>query len=86
LSFNTSPLTVLLTPPNNSPTGRAGIENVAGAADLLGTSVDKILCIVVEIAGAAAGAGAGGNGAGGSALYFDECLRLILRTPFKVKC
>ena len=63
LSLSTNPLTVLLTPPNSSPTGSAGIENGMGATDLLGTSAESRLRT-----GEAAGAGAGGQVAGGSAL------------------
>lgn len=69
LSCNTNPLTVLLIPPNNSPTGSAGIENGMGAVDLPGTSADKILR-----AGETTGAGSGGHEAGGCALYDDKCL------------
>jgi len=64
LSFNTRPLTVLLTPPNSSPTGSGGKENgTGGAADFFGTRAESRL-----LTGEATGGGAGGHGAGGNAL------------------
>lgn len=71
LSLVTKPLTVLLTPPNNSSTGIEGLGN-AGREKVLprGISDESILCC----AGEAAGTGAGGHEAWGSALYTDECL------------
>lgn len=92
------PLTVLLTPPIISPTGRAGKEKVAGAAALVGKTAESRLltgetadvaalpCKIVEsrlLAGGTAGAGAGGHVAGGSVLLLAyECLRAILKPPF----
>ncbi|HYE83937.1 MAG TPA: hypothetical protein VEG39_17450 [Clostridia bacterium] len=65
LSFKTKPLTVLLTPPNNSPTGSGGREKGTGAAVVFGTRAESRL-----LTGETAGAGAGGHGAaaGGNAV------------------
>ena len=63
LSFNTNPLTVLLTPPNSSPIGSAGIEKGTGAEVLAGIIAEMRLRT-----GETAGAGSGGQVAGGSAL------------------
>lgn len=63
LSFSTNPLTVLLTPPNSSPIGSAGIEKGTGAAALAGIIADNRL-----LTGETAGAGSGGHTAGGDAL------------------
>ncbi len=68
MSFRTNPLTVLLIPPSNSPVGSAGMEK--GKENRLR-------------AGEAAGYDAGGHEAGGNALYADECLRPIIKPPFK---
>jgi len=68
LSFKTNPLTVLLIPPNNSPVGSAGREKGRG---------NRLR------AGEAAGYDDGGHAAGGNALYADECLRPIIKPPFK---
>ena len=85
MSFNTNPLTVLLTPPNSSPTGSAGALKAAGAAGLNEFNADRIPCSDGSAGtGAGIGAGTAAGGAGGSGLYLDECLRLILRTPFRV--
>lgn len=60
LSLSTNPLTVLLTPPNNSPTGSAGSENGTGCATLGGASIDnRLLTGEVTDIGAGSGAGAG---------------------------
>lgn len=67
LSLSTNPLTVLLTPPNSSPTGSAGNENGTGAADLLGISAESRLR-TDEAAGEAAGDGVVGHGAGGGTI------------------
>ena len=56
LSFSTNPLTVLLTPPNISPIGNAGIENGLGDADLVGKIDGNKLRN-----GETTGVGAGGN-------------------------
>lgn len=63
LSCNTSPLTVLLTPPNNSPTGSDGFGKATGAVGVPEKSEDKI-----PLAGETTGAGAGVHDAGGNAL------------------
>ncbi|MDD3704454.1 MAG: hypothetical protein PHC45_00055 [Clostridiaceae bacterium] len=58
-----NPLVALLIPPNNSPAGIAGNEK----------GIENRLR-----AGEATGKGAGCQVAGGTALYADECLRLII--------
>jgi hypothetical protein len=63
LPFRTKPLTVLLTPPINSPTGIEGKEKCAGAPDLPDISVES-----KPLKGKAVGGGSGTNGAGGSLL------------------
>lgn len=75
LSFITKPLTVLLTPPRTSPTGKSGIRKGGKAVALEGTSADRIPC-TGEATGA--GAGVGAQVAGGGALYIEECLWPIL--------
>ncbi len=56
LSFSTSPRTVLLTPPNISPTGSAGNEKGLGGAALIGKIEESRL-----LTGETAGGGAGGQ-------------------------
>jgi len=63
LSFRTKPLTVLLTPPSNSPTGIEGKENCTGNPDLPDINADSKPC-----KGEAAGGGSDTNGAGGNLL------------------
>jgi hypothetical protein len=63
LSFRTSPLTVLLIPPNNSPVGSTGMEKCTGAEDLTGAIKESRLRT-----GETAGVGAGCHVAGGGAL------------------
>lgn len=65
LSLVTRPLTVLLTPPNISPTGKAGSEKGIGEADFTGMS-DASRFRTGGTAGAGASAGEGvQTGAGG---------------------
>jgi len=73
LSFITSPLTVLLTPPSTSPTGRAGILKAGAVTALPGTSADRRFC-TGEATGAGAETGAGAHVGCGGILYADERL------------
>lgn len=62
---------MLLTPPNNSPTGSEGKEKFIGAAAFGGIIADSRLRTGENagvVAGETAGSGTGGQGTGGAAL------------------